>query len=94
MVPILVESVFRTITIAVVVSREDLHKVDAISFALQRAEACMRDDKIQDRESAALLWNLLILLCRQNGVSHTKSRLPHSSAQNRAHQSEYHHSFE
>ncbi|XP_067086890.1 protein transport protein Sec16B isoform X2 [Osmerus mordax] len=48
-------------------AREDLHKVDAISFALQRAEACMRDDKTQDRESAALLWNLLILLCRQNG---------------------------
>ncbi|XP_062308394.1 protein transport protein Sec16B isoform X1 [Osmerus eperlanus] len=48
-------------------AREDLHKVDAISFALQRAEACMRDDKTQDRESATLLWNLLILLCRQNG---------------------------
>ncbi|XP_071380440.1 protein transport protein Sec16B [Centroberyx affinis] len=48
-------------------TREDLHKVDAIEFAHQRADACMRDDKLHDRSSAALLWNLLILLCRQNG---------------------------
>ncbi|XP_012990575.2 protein transport protein Sec16B isoform X1 [Esox lucius] len=48
-------------------AREDLHKVDAISFALQRAEACMKDEKLQDKSSAALLWNLLVLLCRQNG---------------------------
>lgn len=48
-------------------TREDLHKVDAIEFAQQRAGACMSDDKLQDKRSAALLWNLLILLCRQNG---------------------------
>ncbi|XP_056133378.1 protein transport protein Sec16B [Lampris incognitus] len=48
-------------------TREDLHKVDAIEFAHQRAEACMKDDKLQDRSSAFLMWNLLILLCRQNG---------------------------
>ncbi|XP_042273589.1 protein transport protein Sec16B [Thunnus maccoyii] len=48
-------------------TREDLHKVDAIEFAHQRAGACMRDDKLHDKNSAALLWNLLILLCRQNG---------------------------
>lgn len=48
--------------------REDLHKVDAIEFAQQRAGECMRDDKLLDKSSAALLWNLLILLCRQNGV--------------------------
>ncbi|XP_074524754.1 protein transport protein Sec16B [Halichoeres trimaculatus] len=47
--------------------REDLHKVDAIEFAQQRAVECMRDDKLLDKTSAALLWNLLILLCRQNG---------------------------
>ncbi|CAJ1059720.1 protein transport protein Sec16B [Xyrichtys novacula] len=47
--------------------REDLHKVDAIEFAHQRAGDCMRDDKLHDKRSAALLWNLLILLCRQNG---------------------------
>ncbi|XP_070816254.1 protein transport protein Sec16B [Chaetodon trifascialis] len=48
-------------------TREDLHKVDAIEFAHQRAGACMRDNKLHDKSSAALLWNLLILLCRQNG---------------------------
>lgn len=48
-------------------TREDLHKVDAIEFAHQRAGSCMRDDKLHDKSSAALLWNLLILLCRQNG---------------------------
>ncbi|XP_054459487.1 protein transport protein Sec16B isoform X2 [Anoplopoma fimbria] len=47
--------------------REDLHKVDAIEFAHQRAGACMSDDQLHDKSSAALLWNLLILLCRQNG---------------------------
>ncbi|CAN9500768.1 unnamed protein product [Ophioblennius macclurei] len=48
-------------------TREDLHKVDAIEFAQQRAGVCMRDEKLLDKGSAALLWNLLILLCRQNG---------------------------
>ncbi|XP_075997616.1 protein transport protein Sec16B [Genypterus blacodes] len=49
-------------------TREDLHKADAIEFAQQRAGACMSDDmKLHDKSSAALLWNLLILLCRQNG---------------------------
>ncbi|KAM4740000.1 protein transport protein Sec16B [Anableps anableps] len=48
-------------------TREDLHKIDAIDFAHQKAGACMRDGKLPDRSSAALLWNLLILLCRQNG---------------------------
>ncbi|KAK5869332.1 hypothetical protein PBY51_024058 [Eleginops maclovinus] len=48
-------------------SREDLHKVDAIEFAQQRASACLSGGELQDRSSATLLWNLLILLCRQNG---------------------------
>ncbi|XP_032428561.1 protein transport protein Sec16B [Xiphophorus hellerii] len=48
-------------------TREDLHKVDAIDFAHQKAGVCMRDGQLADRSSAALLWNLLILLCRQNG---------------------------
>lgn len=48
-------------------TREDLHKVDAIEFAHQRAGACMGDNMLHDKKSAALLWNLLILLCRQNG---------------------------
>ncbi|XP_047442641.1 protein transport protein Sec16B [Mugil cephalus] len=48
-------------------TREDLHKVDAMEFAHQRAGVCMRDGKLHDKTSAALLWNLLILVCRQNG---------------------------
>ncbi|XP_040039483.2 protein transport protein Sec16B [Gasterosteus aculeatus] len=48
-------------------TREDLHKVDALEFAHQRAGACVSGDTLHDKSSAALLWNLLILLCRQNG---------------------------
>ncbi|XP_031430417.1 protein transport protein Sec16B [Clupea harengus] len=48
-------------------ARPDLHKVDVITFALQMAEACLKDVKLPDAASAALLWNLLVLLCRQNG---------------------------
>ncbi|CAL8255523.1 unnamed protein product [Merluccius merluccius] len=48
-------------------TREDLHKVDAIEFAHQRADATFQDATLQDSASAALLWKLLILLCRQNG---------------------------
>ncbi|CAL8309479.1 unnamed protein product [Lota lota] len=47
-------------------TREDLHKVDAMEFAHKRAAASLRD-VTQDSASAALLWKLLILLCRQNG---------------------------
>ncbi|XP_016329079.1 protein transport protein Sec16B isoform X3 [Sinocyclocheilus anshuiensis] len=48
-------------------AREDLHKVDAINFALQMSEKCLKDEKLEDATSAALVWHLLILLCRQNG---------------------------
>ncbi|MBN3313234.1 SC16B protein, partial [Atractosteus spatula] len=48
-------------------AREDLHKVDAITFAQNRADTCLKDKALQDQTSAALLWNLLVLLCRQNG---------------------------
>ncbi|KAL2090026.1 hypothetical protein ACEWY4_014714 [Coilia grayii] len=48
-------------------ARPDLHKVDVITFALQRAEACLKDETLPDAASAALLWKLLVLLCRQNG---------------------------
>lgn len=43
--------------------------MDAINFALQMSEKCLKDEKLEDATSAALLWHLLILLCRQNGVS-------------------------
>ncbi|XP_058887566.1 protein transport protein Sec16B isoform X3 [Acipenser ruthenus] len=47
--------------------REDLHKVDAITFSQHRADACWKEESLRDKPSAALLWNLLVLLCRQNG---------------------------
>ncbi|XP_066521121.1 protein transport protein Sec16B [Hoplias malabaricus] len=48
-------------------AREDLHKVDVMNFALQMADACLKDKTVADPSSAALLWHLLVLLCRQNG---------------------------
>lgn len=60
--------IFEYVWCVVMFWREDLHKVDAIEFAHQRAAACSRAAELHDKRSAALLWNLLILLCRQNGV--------------------------
>ncbi|XP_062853378.1 protein transport protein Sec16B [Trichomycterus rosablanca] len=48
-------------------AREDLHKVDVITFALQMADLCLKDKTVLDVSSASLLWHLLVLLCRQNG---------------------------
>ncbi|XP_072539067.1 protein transport protein Sec16B [Salminus brasiliensis] len=48
-------------------AREDLHKVDVINFALQMADACLKDKTLADASSAALLWHVLVVLCRQNG---------------------------
>ncbi|XP_053086096.1 protein transport protein Sec16B isoform X3 [Pangasianodon hypophthalmus] len=48
-------------------AREDLHKVDVINFALQMADACLKDGSTLRASSASLLWHLLVLLCRQNG---------------------------
>ncbi|XP_009867214.1 PREDICTED: protein transport protein Sec16B, partial [Apaloderma vittatum] len=47
-------------------AREDLHKVDVITFCQQKiAMSC--DISTQTGRDSALLWKLLILLCRQNG---------------------------
>lgn len=43
--------------------------MDVINFALQMADGCLKDKSVADAPSAALLWQLLVLLCRQNGVS-------------------------
>uniref|UniRef100_W5LC40 Protein transport protein sec16 n=1 Tax=Astyanax mexicanus TaxID=7994 RepID=W5LC40_ASTMX len=48
-------------------AREDLHKVDVINFALQMADECLKDKTLADAATAALLWQVLVLLCRQNG---------------------------
>uniref|UniRef100_A0A8C4VHT6 Protein transport protein sec16 n=1 Tax=Falco tinnunculus TaxID=100819 RepID=A0A8C4VHT6_FALTI len=47
-------------------AREDLHKVDVITFCQQKiATSC--DLSTQRGRDSSLLWKLLVLLCRQNG---------------------------
>ncbi|NXP44945.1 SC16B protein, partial [Heliornis fulica] len=47
-------------------AREDLHKVDVMTFCQQKiATSC--DLSTQRGRDSALLWKLLVLLCRQNG---------------------------
>ncbi|XP_045419915.1 protein transport protein Sec16A isoform X7 [Lemur catta] len=46
----------------------DTHKVDVINFAQNKAAKCLQDENLIDRESASLLWNFIVLLCRQNGT--------------------------
>lgn len=48
--------------------RDDTHKVDVINFAQNKATKCLQNDSLLDKASASLLWNFIILLCRQNGV--------------------------
>lgn len=53
----------------VYVHREETHKVDVIKFAQNKAQECLRNDDLIDKDSAYLIWEFIVLLCRQNGVS-------------------------
>ncbi|XP_075383932.1 protein transport protein Sec16B [Tenrec ecaudatus] len=46
--------------------REDVHKVDIMAFCQKKAAQSHRSEAPRSRDSA-LLWQLLVLLCRQNG---------------------------
>ncbi|XP_034522653.1 protein transport protein Sec16B [Ailuropoda melanoleuca] len=46
--------------------REDVHKVDIMTFCQQKAAQSLKSETQRSRDSA-LLWQLLVLLCRQNG---------------------------
>uniref|UniRef100_A0A8C6E8Y1 Protein transport protein sec16 n=1 Tax=Moschus moschiferus TaxID=68415 RepID=A0A8C6E8Y1_MOSMO len=46
--------------------REDVHKVDIMTFCQQKAAQSRKSETGGSRDSA-LLWQLLVLLCRQNG---------------------------
>ncbi|XP_041481435.1 protein transport protein Sec16A-like isoform X2 [Lytechinus variegatus] len=46
----------------------ETHKNDVLHFAATQATDCRRSTDLSDKESAALLWDLLVLLCRQNGT--------------------------
>lgn len=52
--------------------REETHKVDVIKFSQSKALECSRDNDLLDRDSACLLWDFIMLLCRQNGVGRSK----------------------
>ncbi|XP_072096531.1 protein transport protein Sec16A isoform X5 [Mobula birostris] len=49
-------------------AKEETHKVDVINFAQTKATECLRNEELLDKESANLLWELIVLLCRQNGT--------------------------
>ncbi|XP_037362315.1 protein transport protein Sec16B [Talpa occidentalis] len=46
--------------------REDVHKVDIMTFCQQKAAQSRKSGTPRSKDSA-LLWQLLVLLCRQNG---------------------------
>ncbi|XP_054977196.1 protein transport protein Sec16B [Sorex araneus] len=46
--------------------RDDVYKVDVMTFCQRKAEQSCRAESPRGRDSA-LLWKLLVLLCRQNG---------------------------
>lgn len=48
--------------------KEETHKVDVIKFSQNKAIECSRDNSLLDRDSARLLWDFIVLLCRQNGT--------------------------
>ncbi|XP_055575818.1 protein transport protein Sec16A isoform X8 [Falco cherrug] len=49
-------------------AKDDTHKVDVINFAQNKASQCFKNDNLIDKESASLLWDFIVLLCRQNGT--------------------------
>ncbi|XP_007441607.1 protein transport protein Sec16A [Python bivittatus] len=49
-------------------TKDDTHKVDVINFAQNKATRCSQNDALIDKESARLLWDFVVLLCRQNGT--------------------------
>ncbi|KAM6903109.1 protein transport protein Sec16A isoform 1-T1 [Xenentodon cancila] len=48
--------------------KKETHKVDVIKFSQNKALECSRDNNLLDRDSACLLWDFIVLLCRQNGT--------------------------
>ncbi|XP_032395921.1 protein transport protein Sec16A isoform X4 [Etheostoma spectabile] len=48
--------------------KEETHKVDVIKFSQNKALECSRDSNLLDKDSTRLLWEFIMLLCRQNGT--------------------------
>ncbi|XP_009997258.1 PREDICTED: protein transport protein Sec16A [Chaetura pelagica] len=49
-------------------AKDDTHKVDVINFAQNKSAQCFKNENLIDKESASLLWDFIVLLCRQNGT--------------------------
>ncbi|XP_058861155.1 protein transport protein Sec16A-like isoform X1 [Acipenser ruthenus] len=49
-------------------AKEETHKVDVIKFSQNKAMECLRNDNLLDKDSASLIWEFIVLLCRQNGT--------------------------
>ncbi|XP_061459681.1 protein transport protein Sec16A isoform X2 [Rhineura floridana] len=49
-------------------TKDETHKVDVINFAQKKAMRCSQNEVLIDKESARLLWDFVVLLCRQNGT--------------------------
>ncbi|XP_027742920.1 protein transport protein Sec16A isoform X3 [Empidonax traillii] len=49
-------------------AKDETHKVDVINFAQSKASQCFKNENLIDKESASLLWDFIVLLCRQNGT--------------------------
>lgn len=48
--------------------RGETHKNDVIQYCLQKIRKAKEDQNLPDRDSCVLIWELLVLLIRQNGV--------------------------
>ncbi|XP_066436346.1 protein transport protein Sec16A isoform X2 [Eleutherodactylus coqui] len=48
--------------------KDETHKVDVINFAQNKAKECSQNENLLDQESARLLWDFIVLMCRQNGT--------------------------
>ena len=57
------------INISGIYCRGVTHKNSVIAFCMRKLKKAERDPELFDRESVILMWKLLILLLRQNGVS-------------------------
>ena len=53
----------------VCISRNETHKNDVLLYCQAKAKECADNVAMLDRESAELIWRLLELLLKQNGVS-------------------------
>ena len=57
------------------VHRANSHKKDVLYFCGERARICREHIDMLDRESAGLIWRLLELLIKQNGVGYKNTYL-------------------